>query len=687
MKRVFCLLTLICLAVTALPIMGTAALASAKYYITVDITNQIVTVYRNGNTSESGIVRQMICSTGRSSTPTPTGTYSLPGKKYAQDRTEWYYFSEYNCYAKWATRITGGILFHSVLYSASKKGPTSASVNALGSQASHGCVRLRVDDAKWIAQNCAVGTKCKVFKSGARNEDLRGRLLSKSFVAGNETYNHFMGRSDDPAPTPTAAPVAKINLSRGKKGEQVAQLQTRLRALGYYGDAVDGKFGKSTKAAVCAFQAGAGLKKTGKVNNDLWDRIFADGAQTSALATLTEGWQGPVVVVLQQSLASLKMFSGAIDGNFGADTTAAVSLYQQCYNLPVTGQADTDLQIGAVQRAAEVKSQFGEAAYERVMSETPVTLATITAKRYTRLRSAPKRGKKLAKLMRGAQVKVLADGEKWAQVQFNGQAGYVERKFLSYFPGTEMTVSFQPAPTPTPEPTPSLPGVLAAPLEAAEGLVIDEAAPAPVAEAASEPAPTPAPIVEATPEPAPTPAPVVEATNEPISEPADPPIPEAEIADEQAARPEDATEESAEVPAEEPAEAPEEEPEPAVLPKYAVALEGGARLFAARDADAKPLAWLAEGEALEVLAIEGDWIAVALEGQAAWVAATEVALADALPEPVQPQAPAEPGAEAVEPGAEAVESERDGEADGNGLTVEDEALPAPPAEPGEMPGE
>ena len=141
MKRVLCLLTLICLAVTALPFLDTAAQASPKYYITVDITNQIVTVYHNGNTSESGIVRQMICSTGRSGTPTPTGTFSLPSKTYAKERTEWYYFPEYNCYAKWGTRIYKGILFHSVLYTGAKKGPTSASVNALGSQASHGCIR------------------------------------------------------------------------------------------------------------------------------------------------------------------------------------------------------------------------------------------------------------------------------------------------------------------------------------------------------------------------------------------------------------------------------------------------------------------------------------------------------------------------------------------------------------------
>ncbi len=653
-KRILCLLTLICLTVTALPIMGATALASAKYYITVDITNQIVTVYHNGNTSESGIVRQMICSTGRNATPTPTGTYSLPSKKYAQDRTEWYYFSEFNCYAKWATRITGGILFHSVLYSASKKGPTKSSVNALGSQASHGCVRLRVDDAKWIAQNCPVGTKCRIYKSGARNDDLRKRLLSKSFVAANESYDHFMGRSDNPNPSP--APVANINLSRGKKGEQVAQLQARLRALGYYGGAVDAKFGKDTKTAVCAFQAAVGLKKTGKVNNDLWNRIFADSAPTGVLVTLTEGWTGPAVSVLQQALFDLKMFSGPVDGGFGPLTAAAVVRYQQCYNLPQTGKANTDLQLGAIQRAADVKNQFGETAYELVTSEAPVTLATITAKRYTNLRSAAKKGKKLAKLLRGAQVKVLADGDKWVQVQYNGQVGYVERKLLSYFSGTEVAVSFQPAPTPTPdptptpEPTPSLPGVvLAAPIEEAEGLVIEEPAPAPTS--------APAPAAE-TPQAPPVEAPVEAQAETPVETPSETPV---------------------EAQAETPVEAKVEEPAQAqaALPKYAAALPGGARLFAAQDASAEPIGLLAEGEALEVLAAEGDWIAAVFEGRTVWIVAAEVALTDALPEPkpAEAQEAVEAAAGALEPGTEAVEPTEDAPAndDGNGLVVEEEA--------------
>ena len=257
LKRILTFALLLALVITALPLTAGTARAAAKYYITVDLTNQIVTVYENGNTRESGIVRQMICSSGKSGTATPTGTYTLPTKAYSTERTEWYYFSKYKCYAKWATRIVGGILFHSVLYTGAKKGPTSSSVNALGKPASHGCIRLRVADAKWIAQNCPAGTKCRIYKSGKTNSDLRKRLLNRSFSRADESYAEFMGRADLNAPY--------VTLSRGSRGSRVTKLQKRLTALGFLNDKADGIFGGNTETAVKRYQNASGLKQTGKV--------------------------------------------------------------------------------------------------------------------------------------------------------------------------------------------------------------------------------------------------------------------------------------------------------------------------------------------------------------------------------------------------------------------------------------
>ena len=67
LKRWIAMLLVAALLATAAP-----ALAAPSYYVTVDLTNQIVTVYQAGNVSKSGIVRQMICSSGKSGTTTPT---------------------------------------------------------------------------------------------------------------------------------------------------------------------------------------------------------------------------------------------------------------------------------------------------------------------------------------------------------------------------------------------------------------------------------------------------------------------------------------------------------------------------------------------------------------------------------------------------------------------------------------
>ena len=51
----------------------------------------------------------------------------------------------------------GGILFHSVIYSKGKV-LNKTSVQKLGRPASHGCIRLKVEHAKWIYENCPPGT-------------------------------------------------------------------------------------------------------------------------------------------------------------------------------------------------------------------------------------------------------------------------------------------------------------------------------------------------------------------------------------------------------------------------------------------------------------------------------------------------------------------------------------------------
>ena len=125
------------------------------YELHVNKTENIVTVY----TTDGDVyvpVKRFICSNGGSNTP--EGTF------YSPDKYRWWELMG-PCWGQWCTRITGGVLFHSVFYN-SYQDPQSLSVrayNKLGTTCSHGCVRLTAGDAKWIYDNCASGVKIVVY--------------------------------------------------------------------------------------------------------------------------------------------------------------------------------------------------------------------------------------------------------------------------------------------------------------------------------------------------------------------------------------------------------------------------------------------------------------------------------------------------------------------------------------------
>ena len=173
------------------------ALAEDTYSIEVDITNQIVTVYYANDISPTGIVRQMICSTGMATSEddtTPTGEYKL-NQRYDNERSEWYEIPKYDCFVQYATRIVGPILFHSLPYHEADLETLDLEAAAqLGDPASHGCIRLLPEDAKWIALNCPNGTDCRIFHSNDPNEFLRERLLNESFTIDGPwfTYSDYI---------------------------------------------------------------------------------------------------------------------------------------------------------------------------------------------------------------------------------------------------------------------------------------------------------------------------------------------------------------------------------------------------------------------------------------------------------------------------------------------------------------
>lgn len=122
------------------------------YRVEVRLDEQRVHVFQLNDQNEYVEVQNFVCSTGLHDA-TPHGVFLD-----AHPLNRWHYFEKFYCWAQYSFQIEGDILFHSVLYGSKGGSVTRSSVNNLGRRASHGCVRLRVEDAKWLYENCKRGT-------------------------------------------------------------------------------------------------------------------------------------------------------------------------------------------------------------------------------------------------------------------------------------------------------------------------------------------------------------------------------------------------------------------------------------------------------------------------------------------------------------------------------------------------
>ena len=245
------------------------------FAITVDVTNQVVTVYgRDENGNYSVIVRQMLCSTGLKATPSDVGDWVLSGRK-----AQWCTFPKWGGYARYWTKINGNIAFHSPIYhTVSNTDMKVSSYNKLGQRASHGCIRLSVPDAKWIFDNCGAGTVVSIVEGMPSDPELRDALklppLNTKYMTPVKT------------PEPTAEPEYHSDtppdlggrvLQKGSNSADVYWVQKRLTELGFYKGKISGHFLSGTENAVKRFQQSVRDSSTGKVNQALI-KLMAEAA-------------------------------------------------------------------------------------------------------------------------------------------------------------------------------------------------------------------------------------------------------------------------------------------------------------------------------------------------------------------------------------------------------------------------
>lgn len=244
------------------------------YAVTVDVRNQVTTVYGRDENGEYTIpVKRMICSTGLKATPSDVGEWTLNGRT-----ARWCYFSKWGSHAQYWTRINQNIAFHSVIYNQVDYNAMSVkSYKKLGQRASHGCIRLLVNDARWIYDNVGKGTVVTITEDLPADEELR-----KS-VAAPPLNKSKTGPVTTPEPTAEPQyvsggmpPQPFRKLKKGMEGEDVYWLQKKLQELGYYTGTVTGGYYSGTASAVKAYQKANKISATGVADERTLESIYAD---------------------------------------------------------------------------------------------------------------------------------------------------------------------------------------------------------------------------------------------------------------------------------------------------------------------------------------------------------------------------------------------------------------------------
>ncbi|NLK52343.1 MAG: L,D-transpeptidase family protein [Syntrophomonadaceae bacterium] len=188
--------------------------------LTVDVDNRTLQVRR-----ENKVIKTYPVAVGKPETPTPLGDWSIvektvnPGGPFG---ARWMRLS-----VPW-----GGYGIHG-----------TNNPNSIGKAASHGCVRMFNEDVIELYDMVTIGTPVKI------------------------TGTAYTGR------------ILKL----GAEGNDVGDIQQKLKVLGYYTGDVDGVYGTLTEQAVSAFQKDQGLDPDGIVGvltynalQKIWDIIQGD---------------------------------------------------------------------------------------------------------------------------------------------------------------------------------------------------------------------------------------------------------------------------------------------------------------------------------------------------------------------------------------------------------------------------
>lgn len=125
------------------------SLEQAEQPLKIDVSLEDQKVYVLD--AKDRIVQEYICSSGKEGDETPTGTFTIT------DRGKSFYNPKVKEGAYYWTRFYKTFLFHSLPFDENEEMEPQEAAK-LGTPASHGCIRLETENAKWIYDNIPEGT-------------------------------------------------------------------------------------------------------------------------------------------------------------------------------------------------------------------------------------------------------------------------------------------------------------------------------------------------------------------------------------------------------------------------------------------------------------------------------------------------------------------------------------------------
>ncbi len=137
--------------------------SETRYMVLVDKSRHLVNMYKGSKGSWVNVKRNVLCTVGKKSTPTKSGTFKI-----SKNVTKFGAYGTMDFVGAtvfYTTRINAGNFFHSVLYKKGTKNPytTTPKDARLGKSVSNSCIRLPLAAAKYIWDNMRRGTRVVVY--------------------------------------------------------------------------------------------------------------------------------------------------------------------------------------------------------------------------------------------------------------------------------------------------------------------------------------------------------------------------------------------------------------------------------------------------------------------------------------------------------------------------------------------